>query len=143
MANNKITLSELISRNKAGSAIRLLSLHGISPAKDEQTLKFQIDREIIKQGEPFLKELALIHPHRDLILSSVEEEVEEEKPEEKKSQCGGCSHFDSVKEKVKEEKKPEQPVHQMQPNYANEVLIKGAVIGLIGTILGIAIFKRA
>ena len=151
----KITLSELIAQNKPKAAIRLLALYGAKPATSREMLQWQIEKAIIRRGEPFLKELALIHPHRDLILASVEEkepEAEKEKIREeyqqevKKEEVQHnfvCPHFDGKAETKKEEiPAPAVPVKEQTHNISKEIIIKSIVIGSIGVLLGVAIFKQ-
>jgi len=84
----QITLEELIAYNNTPKAKALLNKYGYSPARDYNELAYKLNRFKKDYQEDALRELALLHPHRDLILHYSAPQTKE--TEQKKS-CVDCN----------------------------------------------------
>lgn len=66
---DRISLQELIALNNTPKAKALVVKHGYSPARNYDDLTYKLMRFTKDFQEEALKELANIHPHKDLILN--------------------------------------------------------------------------
>lgn len=64
----KISLQELVAINNMGGARALVVKYGYEPARDFQDLLYKLTRLTKEHGKKALKDLADIHPHKDLIM---------------------------------------------------------------------------
>jgi hypothetical protein len=65
----RITLQQLVAFNNTPKAKALIVKYGYKPAKSYNDLEYKLLRFTKDFKEEALKELAKIHPHRDLILN--------------------------------------------------------------------------
>jgi hypothetical protein len=68
---------------------RLVVKYGLPPAKNEQDLWHKTNYLVAKFQEEMLKDIAYIHPDRELILWSTKSEESKGKNSEEKSNCYG------------------------------------------------------
>jgi ubiquitin len=83
--NKRISLQELIALNNTPKAKALIVKYGYKPARSYNDLIFKLIQFTKEHREDALREMAEIHPHRDLILNYLEMPI----IEEKKSNCDG------------------------------------------------------
>jgi len=65
----KISLQELIALNNTQGAKNIIKKYGLKPAKNYDELVKKLFYLTKQEGEEALKELANLHPHKDLILN--------------------------------------------------------------------------
>lgn len=97
----KINTIKYVFVNKQPELKKLVVKYGLKPATNEKDLWKKVNYLVLKRPELVLRDLAAIHPDRDLILASVKN-TEEIKPEilqpkveaakEATSNACGCSH---------------------------------------------------
>jgi hypothetical protein len=85
----KISIQEYIAYNNRPMAQKMLVKYGLKPAKSPMEMERKLISLTKDYQEEALKELANIHPDKELILKYADREKEEKK-------CGfcGCSGFD-------------------------------------------------
>jgi hypothetical protein len=82
--NNKVSLQELVALNNTPKAKALIVKYGYKPANSFNDLIFKLTQFTKEHREDALKELAEIHPHKDLILNFTQLQTDEIK-----SNCEG------------------------------------------------------
>lgn len=65
----RISLQELVAINNTPKAKALVVKYGYEPAKDYEDLTYKLFRLIKDYRDEGLKDLAELHPHKDLILN--------------------------------------------------------------------------
>lgn len=66
--SHKITLPTIIAYNSTAQAQKLITQHGYPRAKNVRELEVRLAQVIKEFGDEGLREIAKIHPHKDLIL---------------------------------------------------------------------------
>lgn len=141
----KISIQEYIAYNNRPMAQKMLVKYGLKSAKNPMEMERKLISLTRDYKEEFLKELANIHPDKDLILKYAD------KVEEKSNFCGcsgfdgektcsfcGCSSFDGT---TNNQKTPAEskPVESKNSLFKNENLGVILVAGLLAiTIVAIA-----
>ena len=88
-----ITLQELIAVNNPSKAKALVVKYGFNPARSTDDLIYKLFRITKENKEEGLKDLANIHPHRDLLLwDSGENKSSYDGGEPMSNSCGCSSH---------------------------------------------------
>jgi ferredoxin len=85
--SQEISLQELIAANSTAKARAMVVKFGYKPARNLNDLTDKLYAMTSEYQDEALKEMAKIHPHKDLILHY----LSEEKKEEPKSGCDGSS----------------------------------------------------
>jgi hypothetical protein len=116
--NPKIRLSELIAINCPDEAMQAIHNYGVVPSRNFKGVIMQLDKLIVRYGQSFLNELAMIHPHRDLILSTAK------------------SNTDGKEEPVIVKTEVTPPLVDEKRDYT-----KYALFGMIGLVAGILIIN--
>jgi hypothetical protein len=140
----KISIQEYIAYNNRPMAQKMLVKYGLKTAKNPNEMERKLISLTRDYKEEFLKELANIHPDKELILKYAD------KKEEKSNFCG-CSGFDGEKSNFcgcsgfvgekSTESKPTEPKSTESKNsvFKNENLGIILVAGLLAiTIVAIA-----
>jgi len=65
----KISLQELVALNSTAQSKKLIVQYGFKPARNYNDLIFKLYRFTKDYREDAIKELAKIHPHKDLIMN--------------------------------------------------------------------------
>lgn len=85
----KISLQELIAINNTPKAKALIVRYGYEPARNYEDLMYKLFRFTKDYRKEALKELANIHPHKDLILNYFQRpECDCQKPEKIRKRVG-------------------------------------------------------
>jgi hypothetical protein len=92
----KISLQELIAVNNTPKAKALIIRYGYDPAQNYEDLVYKLFRLTKDYKQEALKDLAELHPHKDLILNYFQRpECDCQKPEKIRSRIGKrFSNFD-------------------------------------------------
>jgi len=127
----KISIQEYIAYNNRPMAQKMLVKYGLKTAKNPMDMERKLVSLTRDYKEEFLKELANIHPDKELILKYAD------RKEEKSNFCGcsgfdgektcsfcGCSGFDGVKST---ESKPTEP----KPTESKNSVFKNENLGII------------
>jgi hypothetical protein len=127
----KISIQEYIAYNNRPMAQKMLVKYGLKTAKNPMDMERKLVSLTRDYKEEFLKELANIHPDKELILKYAD------KKDEKSNFCGcsgfdgektcsfcGCSGFDGVKST---ESKPTEP----KPTESKNSVFKNENLGII------------
>lgn len=93
--NNRISLQELIAFNNTPKAKSLLIKYGYAPARSYNDLIKKLTIFTKEYKEDALKELAELHPHKDLILNFYL--PKQSFVEEQKSNCNGNDKCEKCK----------------------------------------------
>jgi hypothetical protein len=125
MERRKISLQEIVALDSTREARNLVVKYGLPKARNTDDLIEKLDYITAKHREKALKDLALIHPDKDLILSQLSSNEVEEKQsaacgcksgfEGDYSNCGGCTSCVSCNKtgfdgsETKSEKKSDAP----------------------------------
>lgn len=86
----KISVQELVAIDATPQAKSLIIKYGYAPATSAEDLVAKLDRMVAEHREVALKDIAEIHPHRDLIGYFVEQDIRKEIESQPKPKCG-CS----------------------------------------------------
>lgn len=86
----RITLQELVALNNTPKAKALVIKYGYSPAKNYDDLIYKLFRFTKEYQEDALRELAELHPHKDLILQYNCKPMATDKKLEAPCQCPNC-----------------------------------------------------
>jgi hypothetical protein len=92
----KISPQEIVAIDATPQAKALIIKYGYSPAQDMDDLVMKLDRMVAEHKELALKDIADIHPHRDLIGYYLEQDIRKEIDSLPKPKCG-CSTNKSKK----------------------------------------------
>lgn len=116
----KISLAELLSTNNPKESMQLVSKYGLTPSRNSLGLEKQINYLIRKHKATILTELADIHPHKDLILTSLKSKFEGDEFSNIESQEKVVEKNDESKNKI---------------SIDSDFLVKAGIVTLCGFIL--------
>ena len=96
----RISLQELIAYNNTPKAKALIIKYGYQPAKSYKDLMYKLFRLTKEYREEGIKELAKLHPHKDLILNYNMPIVKQEEQPVKTKSRNGFSNFEYADEYI-------------------------------------------
>lgn len=100
----KITIFDYIVSHNAGKAKAFVNKYGFQPSKNANQLVGQMKSIVSNYGEETLKDLAKIHPDKDLILSI--QEVSADKEQLNACGCGSYANCEGCGGKCGAHKSP-------------------------------------
>ena len=144
---DRISLQELIAFNNTPKAKALVVKYGYSPARNYDDLNYKLMRFTKDFREEALKELANIHPHKDLILNYNQVELpkkieKNETSNDDMCQCRLCrqkrlqnqmnyANFESEVTKTNENEKTSSNLKDFAPTILIATMTSFIVIGLL------------
>jgi hypothetical protein len=87
----KITPQQIVAIDSMPQARALIIKYGYAPATSVDDLIYKLDRMVAEHGEVALKDIAEIHPHRDLIGYYLEQDIRKEISSLPKEKCSCTS----------------------------------------------------
>lgn len=143
---DRISLQELIALNNTPKAKALVVKYGYSPARNYDDLTYKLMRFTKDFQEEALKELANIHPHKDLILNYNKDEspkkIEKNEMNDDMCQCRLCrqkrlqnqmnyANFEGEVTQTNENEKTSSPLKDFAPTILIATMTSFIVVGLL------------
>jgi len=127
---NKISLSTLIAYNSPRQAQQIVAMFGLQPTNSRAVTAKQLNRLMMQNNGAVLQLMADVHPHRELIVKSLEATEDGTQVVDGEEIMNGTTKQAETKEEIQEKEAKKKKY------------LEWGLIGLGGLVLGVALFKR-